>query len=183
MRPLVSVIAAVRNPDEVAHAEGVVSSQTYPNLELVCPDLGRDFDALWDDGSTGAPAFHVGTYMAHGDYFAYLLPQDRYSSAHIDKMVDLLESTKAHFAYSQMKTPDGVIGSDPPHSGEIGASCIVHRANLILGENWRDGGPDFVWDLVTRWMGSGWRDETGVMHNAQWAFLNLPTVERNDPAL
>lgn len=178
MRPLVSVIAAVRNPEEHARAEGIVSAQTYPNLELVAPELGRDFDALWDDGSVGAPAFHVGTYLARGDYFAYLLPTERWSAGHVDKLVQLLEGTQAHFAYSQCRDGDRTLGCDPPRSGEVAASSILHRANLILGENWRDGGPDFVWDMVTRWVGMGYRDEKGALHTPKWAFLNLITVER-----
>ena len=173
------MIAAVRNEDEAKRAEEIVASQTYPNLELVAPELGRDFDALWDDGSIGSPSFHVGTFLARGDYFGYLLPQDRWSAAHVEKLVELLEQTKANFAYSRLKDGDQILGTDPPRSGEVFASCIVHRANLTLGENWRDGGPDYTWDLVTRWVGMGYRDQgTGQIVSPRWAFLNAITVER-----
>jgi hypothetical protein len=171
MTALVSVIAAVRNPEEYAEVEAVLAAQAYPNLELVAPELGRDFDALWDDGSVGAPAFHAGTYLAHGDYFAYWLPGDRWSAGHVAKLIDLLEVSKAHFAYSKMRYGEEILGTDPPRFGEVESSCIVHRANLILAENWRDGGPSFAWDLVTRWVGI----------NAHWAFLDAVTVERDAP--
>lgn len=168
MSALVSVISAVRNPEEVERVEAMLAAQTYPNLELVAPELGRDFDALIDDGSTGSSSLLVGTYMAHGDFFAYVMPGDVYRPDHIALLVDLIQTSRAHFVYSQLGYGGDAIGGDPPRFGEVCGSCLMNRANLILAENWRDGGKAYDWDLITRWLGIG----------AKWAFLPRITVDR-----
>ena len=158
MKPLVSLITTGEP----------VTTQTYDNLEIVAPKLGRDFDALYDDGSTGAIHFLAGTLVAKGDYFAYQMPGDTLRPDHIASLVEVLERNKAHFAYSQCQQGENTIGGDPPRFKEIVGSCCLHRANLILAENWRDGGEWYDWDIATRWLGLG----------ARWAFLPKVTVDR-----
>jgi glycosyltransferase involved in cell wall biosynthesis len=103
-----------------------------------------------------------GIALAKGDYIAYLDDDNSFRPAHVSRLVAALEANPAAgFAYSRMQVngrgPAYLIGSDPPASGLIDTSEIMHRPGLLEVATWQDDGTQETidWDLIARWMAAG----------------------------
>lgn len=132
--------------------------------------LARNWSGLMPD-SFGIAPLTVGYLMADGEYIAPWCDDERaLAPDHLERLVDLLETTGADFAYPRVRiwrngAPDGpetaVIGTDPPAYCQI--THYVFRASCL----WRFGMPQWGthpvdWSLIDQWMRAG----------ATWAMLD-----------
>ncbi|MEA2645689.1 MAG: hypothetical protein QOE92_772 [Chloroflexota bacterium] len=150
--------------------------------------LGRNWHEFTPMRSWGTMARLVASGLARGEYIAYLDDDDEFVPEHVEKLVDLLESTGSDWVYSQMRLifkgvpTDRVIGDGNPRWGAISTQLLLHRVEMFNNGNW-DPEAAFArgtlpperrhmatyasdWDLVGRWL------ETP----AKWAFLPEITV-------
>lgn len=199
-RPLVSVITPTwRRPELLAETVAHVREQDYRPLEHVivgdgqdratarvaiaaldCAEsadilvrftqLGRNWSGLMPESFGIAPLL-TGYLMASGEYLMPWCDDERaLTPDHISRLVDLLESSGADFAYPRVRiwrvgNPDGpetaIIGTDPPRHGQI--THMLFKASCL----WRFGMPRWGthpvdWSLVSDWMAAG----------ARWAMLD-----------
>ncbi len=196
MKKLVSVITSTWNRRDTLLTRSIpsVQLQTYHNIEHIIVsdgqdnilkqifdiskidnekfvELGRNWRTFSYGKSYGAIPRLIGTYMAKGDYIAYLDDDNEFLPFHIEKLVSLIEEKNADFVYSKMQIIQNgkiirEIGSVPPIIGAIDTSIILHKAELLNVANWRPSGYADDWDLVSRWLDN----------NAKYAFLNEVTM-------
>lgn len=196
MKKLVSVITSTWNRRDILLTRSIpsVQLQTYPNIEhiIVCDgsdnilrqifdiskndkekfvELGRNWRTFSDGKSYGAIPRLIGTYIAKGDYIAYLDDDNEFLPSHIEMLVSLLEEKNVDFVYSKMQVIQNgeivrEIGSLPPIIGAIDTSIILHKAKLLNIANWRPSGYADDWDLVSRWLDN----------KAKYEFLNQVTM-------
>lgn len=196
MKKFVSVITSTWNRRDILLTRSIpsVRLQTYPNIEHIIVsdgsdnilkqifdisknddekfvELGRNWRTFSKGKSYGAIPRLIGTYVAKGDYVAYLDDDNEFLPFHIEKLVSLLEEKNVDFVYSKMQVIQNgknikEVGSIPPIIGTIDTSVIVHKAELLNIANWRPSGYTDDWDLVSRWLDN----------NAKYAFLNEVTV-------
>ena len=208
-RPLVSVITPTVGDSTNLRTRCIPSviSQTYSNIEhiIVCDGpsdieetntpiqrvvhLGRNWHSFTrPHPSWGTMARLVGSGLARGQYIAYNDHDDELDPQHVEKLVDLLESTDSDWVFSQMaivrrgQFQGQVIGDGKPRWRNISTQMLLHKVEMFNIANWdpycRDNlgtlprkerhlatyGSD--WDLVHRWLKS----------SAKWAFLSEVTV-------
>jgi len=206
-RPLVTVISPTFGSPHLLRTRCIpsVEAQTYPNIEHLIvvnggnqpPEentptrrivhLGRDWNAF-APGTNGIIPVIAGSTLARGKYIAYLDYDDEFQPQHVEKLVDLLESSGADWVYSQMaiirqgKFWGQVIGGPKPAFGEISGQLLLHKAEMFNVANWDPKCEDnkaclpqkwrkFAvyaadWDLIHRW----------VKSSAKWAHLPEVTV-------
>lgn len=207
-RPTVSVITSTHGDPKLLLERCIpsVEAQTYAEIEHVIvvdgPNqlpaeespqrrvvhLGRNWHEFTPLRSWGTMAKLVGSGLARGDYIAYIDDDDEYLPGHVEKLVDLLESTGSDWVFSQMAVARGgkltgqVIGDGQPGWTKISTQMLLHRAEMFHIANWdpyarhaaatlpttdvylATYGSD--WDLVGRWLTSA----------AKWAYLPEVTV-------
>jgi cellulose synthase/poly-beta-1,6-N-acetylglucosamine synthase-like glycosyltransferase len=200
VRPLVSVVTPTwQRPELLAETIRHLREQDYPNIEHVVISDGEDGRLHWSEvgpprgvgrpnilmrhvslgrnwsglmpSSFGIAPLLVGYLMARGEYVMNWSDDDRaLTQSHISRLVDLLESSGADFAYPKVRiwrngNPAGpetkTIGTDPPMHSQIThmlfrASCL-HRFGM---PRWSSHPVD--WSLVSDWMNAG----------ATWAMLD-----------
>lgn len=182
MTPLVSVITPTFNRPTLLVDRCVpsVEAQTYDSIEHIIvsdgPDeqlvnhfnhfrswkhwrrfieLGRNTQELEDHW--GATPRLVGSYMAHGEYIAYLDDDNEYHPNHVTALVNLLQQTGVDVAFSQQnRVGSGVLGDGRVEFGHIDTSMVLHRAEILWRvANWRPAGYCSDWDLFCRWKDAG----------------------------
>lgn len=151
--------------------DGTEDSRWVP---ITFQELGFWSSGLFANSISAAP-FMVAQLLARGELQMWLADDERMLVPdHIEKLVDLLESTDADFAYPQVRcyreppnNADMVIGTNPPRNGQI-THALYTRAALDKGMLFRTHvGSGTDWDAVARTMASG----------ARWAFLPEVTLE------
>lgn len=207
-RPLVTVITPTFGDPTLLRTRCIPSviSQTYQNIEhLVVVNggdqpgeentpgrrvvhLGRNWHTFTPKPSYGVMAVIAASILARGRYIAYLDYDDEFLPQHVEKLVDLLESSEADWVYSQMAVVRSgqfqgqVIGSPKPAFGEISGQLLLHKAEMFNVANWDPKCEDNMaclprrvrhlatyaadWDLIHRWLKS----------SAKWAHLPEVTV-------
>lgn len=207
-RPLVTVITPSFGAPDLLRKRCIPSilAQTYPNVEHLIvvnggdqPEeentptrrivhLGRNWHKFTPKPSYGVMATIAGSLLARGRYIAYNDYDDEFLPGHVEKLVDLLESSGADWVYSQMAViQDGqflgqVIGSPKPAFSEISGQLLLHKAEMLNVAQWDPKCQDNLaclparirhmatyaadWDLIHRWLKSA----------AKWAHLPEVTV-------
>ena len=208
-RPLVSIITPTFG--DPARLNGVcipsILAQTYPNIEHVIvsdgpnddlPEvstptqrivhLGRNWHSFTRPSpSWGTMARLVASGLVRGDYVAYNDHDDALLPQHVEKLVDLLESTGSDWVYSAMLVlwngqPNNVCGDGTPRWRAMSTQMLLHRVEMFNVANWDPYCKDNLaclprrdrqfatygsdWDLVHRWLKS----------SAKWAFLPEVTI-------
>lgn len=133
-------------------------ARTLWNYKYV--ELGRNWKTFSMGGSPGATPRVVGTYLARGEYIAYLDDDNEWLPKHLQLLVNALECTKADWAYSSMQVYDGntpvhVVGDGIPKYGTIDTSILIHRAELLRSTNWKTDFYEDDWQLVQEWLKQG----------------------------
>lgn len=121
-------------------------------------------------GSRAVSAALVGTYLAAGDLVAYLDADCEYHPKHLQLLAEVIGD--ADFAYARMErfidgSPWDQVGDGTPAHGRIDGNMVLHRAELLIGANWRWGG-DADWDLISRWLGFRARYEYVPQVTIRW---------------
>jgi glycosyltransferase involved in cell wall biosynthesis len=156
-----------------------------PSGQRVLAELGRNWHSFLGGDSAGQPpgspgargargsravsAALVGTYLAAGEFIAYLDSDVEYLPGHLGACAEALAGG-ADFAFTQMRRhldgrPWDVIGDGTPAHGRIDGNAVVHKAELLREANWRWGG-DADWDLISRWVAAA----------RSWEFVPQVTV-------
>jgi hypothetical protein len=177
-QPLVSVITATwgRPRTIVEHAVNSVKSQDYPNIEhLIVVDgqadslnkvleqhdyhlagkyryvnLGRNWTQPFENGSNGAIARMVGSYLAAGEYVTYLDDDNDWDPDHISSMVKRIEEGPFDIVISDIKGYNQWQGNAVV--GGVDTSSFMHRAHLLQYTSWKPDGYCCDGYLVTRWV-------------------------------
>lgn len=184
--PLVSVVTSTwQRPQTLREfACDAVDNQTYQNLEHVVvidgttdqatvdmlddlgysygPSkrrmviLGRNWSTYSGDGGFGATCRLVGSWMAAGEFIAYLDDDAYYEPTHIAEMVATFEPetmfvTTACHGPGFLATP-----GPPPGLNRTDTSAIVHRA-IVLREagGFHPDGYTGDGNMVERWLAKG----------------------------
>lgn len=180
--PLVSVITATWHRHDVLINRCIpsVKNQTYPNIEHIIVSDGLDSDLKSLEPSVielghnqqvmqdhwGAIPRLVGSYLARGEYIAYLDDDNEYLPNHIEILLEHLQESGAGVAYGQLERfvsygqvenmKLDVIGDGIVELGRIDTSMILHRAELLwTAGNWEAAGYCSDWDLFRRWRDVG----------------------------
>lgn len=208
-RPRVSVITPTVGDSTNLRTRCIPSviAQTYPNVEhIIVADGESDFEETntpkrrvvhlgrnWHSFTRPAPSWGtmarlVASGLARGRYIAYNDHDDVLQPGHIEKLVNLLETTGSDWVYSQMAVMrrgqfmGQVIGAGKPRWRNISTQMLLHKVELFNVANWdpycRDNAATLPrvdrhlatygsdWDLVHRWLKS----------SATWAHLPEVTV-------
>lgn len=199
MKPLVSVITSTykRHKELLERAIPSVKNQTYKNIEHIVisdgPDktlrnllqgkkvqyceLGQNWHSLTNKKSIGAIPRLVGTYLAKGQYIAYLDDDDEYLSDHVESLVTLIEKEKLDFAFSQMKVVwndgrEGIVGDGRIIWGGVGTPMLIHKTSLLVHAQWTAQGYAEDFNLYEGFLANG----------AKWDFLPKVTcIYYKDP--
>jgi len=212
-RPLVTVISPTFGDSTLLRTRCIPSviAQTYPNIEhLIVSNgpsdfeetntpkrrvihLGRNWHSFTPIPTFGTIPTIVGAGLARGRYIAYNDHDDELQPQHVEKLVDLLESTGSDWVYSQMAVirrgqfHGQVIGSPKPAFGEISGQLLLHKVEMFNVAQWDPKCADNFaclpnklrrfapyasdWDLIHRWLKSP----------AKWAHLPEVTVLHHRP--
>lgn len=122
-------------------------------------------------GSRSAMACLFATYLAAGEFIAYLDADCKYRPRHVELTQAALKSTGCDWAYTQVhREVDGfkwdIVGNGQPGHGAIDGNGVVAKVELFKANNWRWGG-DADWDLFERWLKAG----------AECVFIPVCTVD------
>jgi len=199
MNDLVSIITpALYSRKEVLLNRNIpsVMKQTHKNWEHLvitdgpCPlhaelpphikyyELGKNWSFLLN--AHGHVQTMVGSFLAQGNYIAYIDDDDAWYPDHLESLLDLIKKTKADFVYSKMETivKGEVVAhvfANPPRLAGISTSAIMHKIDTMKITNW---GPDCFcypgeWKMTEKWIQAG----------LKWAGLDRVTVKwyRNKP--
>lgn len=180
--PKISVITATwQRHKELLRAIESVSDQTFADFEHIIvsdgPDpklegllqnqnckyvaLGRNWRSFSGGLSPGASPRLVGTYIAAGEYIAYLDDDNVWLPDHLKTLLDALRSEKADWVYSKMQVlgPTGikesVIGDGLPRQAMVDTNMLIHKTELIKNVNWKTDFYEDDWQLVETWMKQG----------------------------
>lgn len=180
MQSLVSVITPTwkRNKLLLERCIPSIQKQTYQNFEHIIvsdgedPDLenvlvgkentrfvqlGRNWRQFSHGASYGAVPRAAGTYVAKGQYIAYLDDDDEFLPDHIQSLVELIEAENLDFAFSQMLRdwsdgrPADIVGNGAIGYGYIGTPMVVHKAETLLTRNWGADGYAEDYSLFKAW--------------------------------
>lgn len=195
MKPLVTVVTATWGRPNVVrkHAIPSVECQTYPNIEhIVVVDgvdpvmnrslldagyspessarrllwLGRNWTGFSGDGGIGAVPRLVGSYMASGDYIAYLDDDNDWAPHHIEKFVNLLEEKNVDIVLC----PWGEYKNLDVQGPIADTNTFLHKAELLKKRSWGFDGYCGDSVLVSSWINQ---------HHATWAWHDEHTVTLN----
>jgi glycosyltransferase involved in cell wall biosynthesis len=122
--------------------------------------LGRNWTSFSGDGGLGMTARLVGSWMAAGDYIAYLDDDNRWLPHHLETLVRLLESENADFVTGSWTwEEDGRRGGwSPPGFCRTDASAILCRAEVLkkgMSCSWYLDGDCGEGLLMDRWIAAG----------------------------
>lgn len=151
----------------------------YKNMTIRVTETGRQWSKFLAASITAVP-FQVAQWMAQGDYLVWYSDDERMDPTHIEKLVNLLESTESDFVYSYARIvfnqelgmkyallPPRIIGTDPPRIGSI--TNALYRVELLDYRGFRThigSGSDH--DQVLYWIECGARyamlDEVTITH-------------------
>jgi glycosyltransferase involved in cell wall biosynthesis len=200
--PLISVVTATwgRPKTVVEHAIPAVASQTYLNVEhLIVTDgadrdlswvlashgytpgggrrrrisLGRNWTRPFGNESNGAICRQVGSYLAAGEWIAYLDDDNDWDPCHLQKLYDLtLPAGSADFVYSAFRRPGGGTGgAAPPQVGHVDTSTMMQHWETLVSGSWQPDGYTCDGHLAERLVAAGYK----------WAFQHEPTVTLHGP--
>lgn len=105
--------------------------------------LGRNWQSFSGGLSPGASPRLVGTYLASGDYIAYLDDDNIWLPRHLEVLVKAIEAKKTDWAYSKMQviSPKGnkesIVGDGVPRLAAVDTNILLHSINLIRNVNWK----------------------------------------------
>jgi len=180
--PKISVITATwQRHKELSRAIESVSEQTFTDFEHIVvsdgPDpkleellqnqncklisLGRNWRSFSGGLSPGASPRLVGTYIAAGEYIAYLDDDNVWLPNHLKILLEALRSNEADWVYSKMQVlgPTGiresVIGDGLPRQAMVDTNMLIHKTELIKSVNWKTDYYEDDWQLVETWMKQG----------------------------
>lgn len=196
MSPLVTVVTATwgRPKTIVERAIPSVRDQTYkkiqhiivtdgsdPELTRVLHDegyredgeqyrivqLGRNWTTFSGDDHFGSVPRLVGSYVAAGDYIAYLDDDDEYLPDHIETLSAALDMGN-DLALARWRGPNGKTYGGVSDGGELLCitPSIMHRAELLNVSNWELDGYGGENRLVKRWIDA----------DCTWTVIDRPTV-------
>lgn len=183
--PLVSVVTATwGRPESLRQCIYDVAKQNYHNIEHIIvtdgydpklnwllkdegyyPDnpfrrlvwLGRNWTSFSHDDSVGSVPRMVGSYLAGGEFIAYLDDDNRWTPDHIERLVHtLVEHPEVDVAGSEWidEETNRIHGRPDTHWFEqLDASSFLHRAELLRKSSWQMDGYNCDRKLVMRWCG------------------------------
>lgn len=193
--PLVTVVTSTYERPLTLRdcAVWAVERQTYPNIEhVVVIDgsdkptinmldalgysyglssrrlvvLGRNWTSYSQDGGAGAACRLVGSWMAAGEYIAYLDDDVIYEPTHIADMVAVFEPDTQFVTTQCYGAGFAVTPGPPPGVNRTDTSAIMHRAIVL-----RDAGgfqlDGYTGDgnMIERWLEKGltWKFKEGPL--------------------
>lgn len=129
--------------------------------------MGRNWSMLSGDGGVGAVPRLLGSFLAAGDYIAYLDDDNEWLPHHVSTLVTALEESGAHFAYSRWRHAgtDETGGEMPPGRTRTDSSALMHRAVTLKHGSWWLDGYEADGVLAERWVAAG----------CSWAFADEVT--------
>lgn len=142
-------------PDSHLDRELFVAGDNVSFLEL-----SRNWHHFTNGRSYGAIPRLVGTYIARGEYIAYIDDDDEMLPNHVSELVNLLESTGSDFVFSRMRRmmSDGrvdEIGDGSIWNGGIGTPMVLHKVECLLTANWGLHGYSEDFELFKAWEKAG----------------------------
>lgn len=155
-------------------ARGAIKFGPEPDIPITFAECGRHWSSFLAASISTVP-FQVAQWLARGDYLCWWADDERaLTPDHIERLVDLLESTDSDFVYPYVRLVPApgipmsahVIGSDPPMLGQV-THCLF-RADLLDYRGFTTHvGSATDWDQIAHWMAAG----------ARWAMLEDVTFE------
>src|SRR6266404_236391 len=118
----------------VLHGEGYCEDDEYHRLV----QLGRNWTAFSGDDHFGSLPRLVGSYLAAGDYIAYLDDDDEYLPDHVETLSVVLDSGY-DLALGRWRGPNGKTYGGTAENLSI-TSSIMHKAELLKVSNWKPDG-------------------------------------------
>lgn len=155
--------------DTVRQIEQAASRSHVPTRVV---GLGRWWSRFLAASCSTAP-FLVAQLMARGPLQMWAADDERFDPDHVERLVDLLESTDSDFVYGYVRLVPApgipmlahVIGSDPPRLGQV--THALYRAELLDYRMFTFGvGSATDWDQIGAWVQAG----------ARWAMLDDVTM-------
>ena len=141
----------------------------FDNPERRLAYLGRNWTSFSGDGGLGPAARLVGSWMAAGDYIAYLDDDNKWLPQHLETLVDMLEKNNVDFVTGSWTWPDGRRGGwSPPGLCQTDASVILGRAEILkkgISCSWQMDGNCGEGLLMDRWRAAG----------CTWSHTDVPT--------
>jgi len=127
--------------------------------------LGRNWTSYATEKNFGVAARLVGSFMAAGDYIAYLDDDNAWMPHHLETLIGILESENVDFVTTSwyMHQEGGErCGWAPPGGTNTDASAILCRADILKKGpscSWQFDGTCFEGKLMERWIAAGctWR--------------------------
>lgn len=168
-------------------------SETIPSLPLKARwfEMGRNWREFVGKKCIGGVPRKLGTMVARGDYIGYLDDDDEFLPEHVEKLVNLLESSGKDFVFSRFKQffEDGrtvIIGDGKVEFGRIGTPSVIHKVECLLYSNWQGAirGEDF--NLFSQWTATGrtfahLAEVTVNVYRTRSLTLDAPPQKQTDP--
>jgi len=104
---------------------------------LVC--LGRNWTQPYRNNSNGAVCRMVGSYLAAGEFIAYLDDDNFWDPTHLSSMVKLAEETGADIISSDFMH-NGQLLAGGVVTGQVDSSSFLHRATTLVQASWLPDG-------------------------------------------
>lgn len=144
-----------------ADLQNVVRAHAGPAYNYRLGELGRNWHTATGKVNYGGAPRLMGTYLAAGDYIAYLDDDNEFFPNHLTDLVFKIEEGY-DFVYGmaeivrQDKSFERHLGDGQLEFGNIDTSMVMHRWDLVIKENWnpRFGFGD-DWDVFDRWIKGG----------------------------
>lgn len=120
-------------------------------------ELGRNWHSVSNNVNFGGIPRLVGTYLASGDYIAYLDDDNEYHPNHLTDLVKKIEEG-FDFVYGiaeivrQDKSFIQYLGDGKPRFGAIDTSMVLHRYELLRLANWSGEAAADDWTLFGAWI-------------------------------
>ena len=126
-------------------------------------NLGRNWTEPFGNGSNGAIARMVGSYLARGEYIAYLDDDNIWDPSHLSSMVKLAESTGADIISSDFLHHGSYLAGGVV-TGQVDSSSFLHRASILRHGSWKPDGYECDGHVVERWIAAGctWERKPGM---------------------
>lgn len=149
-KPLVSIIVRTcGRPDILRETLLSLRNQTYPNLEVVIVEDGKDISRKMIENefqdlniiyhASGekvgrSRAGNIAMEMAHGKYLNFLDDDDVFFADHVEVLVYSLQKTKARAAYTFAYATPIIVESKSPYRYKIKDYLGIHRHEFSRGE-------------------------------------------------
>lgn len=140
--------------------EDLLKCQPWWNYKYL--SLGRNWRSFSGGLSPGASPKLVGTYIAAGDYIAYLDDDNAWLPHHLEVLVREIESKKVDWVYSKIQVinhlgmKEEIIGDGVPRHAAIDTNIVLHKVALIKKTNWKVDFYEDDWKLVQEWLKQGY---------------------------